>query len=98
ADGISNKSNGHKLAQPPHCANVLFLVASMDDGTSSHKQQCLEKCMCDQVEHSDRDTSSPQTYHHETELRHCGIGQDALNVGLRHRDAGGEHCRDRADP
>jgi hypothetical protein len=86
------------IAQAAHAANVLLLVAAVDDGACAQEEQRLEEGMRDEMEHADGDAADAEAHHHVAELRDGGVGEDALDVVLRDGDERAEERRERADP
>ena len=57
-NSISKKRHRHQLPQATHFANVLFAVASMNDGPGTEKQKCLEKAVREQMHDASRNTTN----------------------------------------
>ena len=52
SDRISGKRDRHEPAQAAHFANVLFVMAAVNDRTGAEKQKRFEKSMCKQMHDS----------------------------------------------
>ena len=98
ADGVGREGHGHELLEAAHAPDVLLLVAAVDDGAGAEEEQRLEERVREQMEHPDRHATDAQAHHHVAELRHGGVGEDALDVRLRHGDERAEDGRERAYP
>jgi len=98
ADRVGREGDGHEFSQAAHSANVLFIVAAVNNGTRAEEEQRFEERVREQMKHADRDAADTKAHHHVTELRHGGVGKDAFDVGLRDCDERGEHGGDGADP
>ena len=46
----------------------VFPMTAMDDGTCTKEEQSFKKRMCDQMEHSNCDSTGSQTKHHIAQL------------------------------
>ena len=57
ADGVCQKGDRHERAQPAHFANVLFVMAAMNDRPGSEEEQGLEKAVREQMHDARRNTS-----------------------------------------
>jgi hypothetical protein len=49
-------------------ADVLFVVAAVNDRARAQEQQGLEECVGDEVEHADSHPACTQAQHHEAQL------------------------------
>ncbi len=98
ADGVGGEGDGHGFEEATHLADVLLLVAAVDDGAGAHEEKGLEEGVREQVKHADGDAAHAEAHHHVAELRHGGVGEDAFDVVLGDGDAGGENGGDGADP
>src|SRR5204862_4733588 len=68
AHGVGGKSYGHESFQPTHAANILFVVAAVNDGTSAEEKQGFEKGVRQEVKHSHGDPAHTEAHHHVAEL------------------------------
>ena len=55
---VSRKRHWHELPQATHFANVLFAVASVNDGAGTEKQERLEEAMREQMHDPSRNTTN----------------------------------------
>src|SRR5438445_12105271 len=77
ADGISDKRERHEFAEAAHPADVLLVMAAVDDRACAHEQQRFEEGMRDEMEHPDRYAAHSQAHHHKPKLGDSGISEDA---------------------
>ena len=55
ADGVGEKSDRHQPAQPAHLADVLFLVAAVNDRAGAEEEERLKKTVREQMHDPGRD-------------------------------------------
>src|ERR1035437_5657442 len=98
ADGVSRERQRHEFFQSAHFADVLFLMAAVDDRAGTEEQQRLEKSVRDEMKHADRHAADAEAHHHVTKLRNSGVSEDAFDVVLRDGDARGKNRGDGTNP
>src|SRR5690606_1476764 len=80
-----------------HPANVLLTSHGMDYTSCSQEQQRFEESMSDHVKHARCKGARSHGDEHETQLAHCRIGENLLDVVLTKRDGcrkqGSSHAR-----
>ena len=62
--------------------HILFMVHRVDDRTSAEEQQRLEKGMREQMEHGRAIGAGSGCKEHVSQLRTCGIRNNAFDIGL----------------
>ena len=67
-DSIGGEGQRHEFAQPAHGADILLLMAAVNDGTGPHEKQGLEEGVGDEMEHAYRHAAHTEAQHHEPEL------------------------------
>ena len=95
---VGDRRHRHWLGQAAHFADVLFLVAAVDDRAGAEEQQRLEKCVCQKMKHPHGHTSHAKADHHQAKLTDRRVGQDALEVVLAKRDERGNERGGRPHP
>ncbi len=73
----------------PLVGKVGTVLYAMNDAAGGKEEQPLEEGMREQVEERRRVRANTNCRHHETKLANGGVGQNALDVPLRH----GNRCR-----
>ena len=82
---VGGKSDWHESPQSSHAADVLLFVTTVNDRPRTQKEQRFEKRMGDEMKHANRYSPNTQTYHHVTQLRDRGVGENTLDIVLRNR-------------
>ena len=85
--------DGHDAPQPAEAAHVDDAAHRVHDTARAEEQAGLEEGVREQVEHSGEragERAGSQREEHVTELADGGVGEDALEVGLRERNKAGE--------
>ena len=65
ADGVGEKSHRHEPAQAAHFANVLLVVAAVNDRAGAEEQERLEKTVGEQMHDAGRDAAHAERDHHQ---------------------------------
>jgi hypothetical protein len=73
--------------QAAHLAHVLLAAHGVDHRARAEEQQALEEAVGEQVEDAGRPRTRAQGHEHVAELADGAVGDHALDVGLRDRDA-----------
>ena len=84
------------LAQTAIVAHVLFMVHRVDHRPRAKEQHCLEKRVCEQMEHRHRIDTNTCGHEHVSQLRTGGICDNAFDVVLHQTNSRGKKCRGRA--
>ena len=98
ADDVSEEGDRHQPAEPTHLADVLFVMASVNDRAGTEKQERFEEAVCDQVHDAGSDTTNAEGDHHQSQLGDGGVGENAFDVELGERDERSHQGCDYADP
>ena len=90
ADDEREGRDGHQLAKCTHATHVLFMVHAVDDRTRTEEQQRLEESVRHHVEDCCDVRARPDGKEHVAELRHRGIREHLLDIGLCNGNGRGE--------
>src|SRR5439155_26025357 len=66
---ISGKRDRHEPAQAAHFANVLFVIAAVNDRTGADQQKRLKKSICEKMHDFSADAADTKRKHHQTDFR-----------------------------
>ena len=78
-------------------AQILLAAHGVDDGACRKEEQGFEEGMGHEMEDGCRVSRDAAAQEHVTELRDCGVGEDAFDVGLNQAHGGGEQSRGCSD-
>jgi hypothetical protein len=84
-------------AQAAHPENVLLVMHRQYYGAGGQEQQRLEERVRHQMEHRAVVCAGAFGQKHVTDLAHCRIRENFLDVGLHQRGQAGQQQRNRAD-
>ena len=87
----------HPLSQSSHLADVGLLVRSVHDRAGGEEEHRLRDAVHEQVEYGSRVAARAKRKHHEPQVAHRGVRQDALQVRHHQRHRRAHERRDEAD-
>ena len=90
ADPHGAEGDRDLVLEPAHAPHVLLAAHGVDYGTGTEEEERLEEGVGHEVEDRDPVGADAESQEHVAELADGGVGEDALDIGLHQRDAGGQ--------
>ena len=97
ADPHGPEGDRDLVLEAAHAPHVLLAAHGVDHGAGAEEEQRLEEGVGEQVEDRDPVGADAERQEHVAELADGGVGEDALDIGLHQRDAGGQDRGEGAD-